>query len=94
MRRDEGFRVSLIWKVADASANIVSGVTAAERVAEQTIREMEQFHIELLRDMTHFRNFWPRPLNLKGVDVGPEEDRKSTRLNSSHLPTSRMPSSA
>ena len=20
--------------------------------------------------MTHFRNFWPRPLNLEGVDVG------------------------
>ena len=29
----------------------------------------------------------------RGVFTGPE-DRKSTRLNSSHLPTSRMPSSA
>ena len=48
MRREEGFGVSLIWKVADASANIVIGVTAAERVEEQTIRETEQFHIELL----------------------------------------------
>ena len=27
-------------------------------------------------------------------EFGQEEDRKSTRLNSSHLPTSRMPSSA
>ena len=26
--------------------------------------------------------------------LGPHRDRKSTRLNSSHLPTSRMPSSA
>ena len=46
------------------------GVTAAERVAEQTIRETKQFHIQLLRDKTHVRNFWPRPLNLEGVDVG------------------------
>ena len=28
-----------------------------------------------------------------GIEA-PKEDRKSTRLNSSHLPTSRMPSSA
>ena len=38
---------------------------------EQTIRETEQFHIQLLRDKTHFKNFWPRPLNLEGLDVGP-----------------------
>ena len=71
MRREEGFRVSLIWKVADVSVNKVIGVTAAEMMAEQTIRETEQFHIQLLRDKTHVRNFWSRPLNLEGVDVGP-----------------------
>ena len=65
--------MSLVWRVAYASANIVIGVTATEQVAEQTIRETEQFHIELLRDKTHFRNFWPRPLNLEGADVGPRE---------------------
>ena len=34
--------------------------------------------------------------NIAGVGVGPqgEPDRKSTRLNSSHIPLSRMPSSA
>ena len=37
MRREEGFGVSLIWRVADVSANTVIGVTAAEQVAEQTI---------------------------------------------------------
>ena len=42
-----------------------------ERVAEQTIRKTEQFHIQLLRDKTHVRNFWPRPFNLEGIDVGP-----------------------
>ena len=47
------------------------GVTTVERMAEQTIRDTEQFHIQLFRDMTHFRNFWPRPLNLEGVDMGP-----------------------
>ena len=65
--REEDFGVSLILKVADVTANTVIGVTTAERVAEQTIRETEQFHIQLLRDKTHFRNFWPRPLNLEGV---------------------------
>ena len=70
MRREKGFGVSLIWRVADASANAVIEVIAAERVAEQTIRETEQFHIQLLRDKTHVRNFWPRPLNLEGMDVG------------------------
>ena len=63
--------MSLVWRVAYASANIVIGVTAAERVVEQTIRETEQFHIQLLRDKTHVKNFWPRALNLEGVDVGP-----------------------
>ena len=69
MRREGGFGVSLIWRVTDVTTNTVIGVTAAE----QTIRETEQFHIELLRDKTHFRNFWPRPLNLEGADVGPRE---------------------
>ena len=34
LRRDEGFRVSLIWRVADVTANIVIGVIATKRVAE------------------------------------------------------------
>ena len=65
------------------------GVTAAEQVAEQTIRDTEQFHIQLLKDRTHFRNFWPRPLNLEGVDIGPGDlglpmdlDDKSAELSS------------
>ena len=29
-----------------------------------------------------------------GIKMGPDEDRKSTRLNSSHIQKSRMPSSA
>ena len=41
MRRDEGFGVSLIWKIADVFVNIVIGVTAAERMVEQTIRKTE-----------------------------------------------------
>ena len=65
------------------------GVTAAEQVAEQTIRDTEQFHIQLLKYRTHFRNFWPRPLNLEGVDVGPgdlglpmDSDDESAELSS------------
>ena len=31
---------------------------------------------------------------MKKLGMKPQEDRKSTRLNSSHIPLSRMPSSA
>ena len=34
------------------------------------------------------------PMVMKGGPAGVEPDRKSTRLNSSHIPLSRMPSSA
>ena len=33
-------------------------------------------------------------LTLPQVEIDLDEDRKSTRLNSSHIPLSRMPSSA
>ena len=33
-------------------------------------------------------------INMKDFEKGIDEDRKSTRLNSSHIPLSRMPSSA
>ena len=55
------------------TANTVIEMTAIEWVAKKTIRETKQFHIQLFRDKTHFKNFWPRPLNLEGVDVGPGE---------------------
>ena len=57
MHKEEGFGVSLIWRVTDVFANTVIEVTATERVAKQTIRETEQFHIQFLRDKTHVRNF-------------------------------------
>ena len=34
------------------------------------------------------------PYSVKNVAISTETDRKSTRLNSSHMPKSRMPSSA
>ena len=37
---------------------------------------------------------WPDDLRLRLVELATEEDRKSTRLNSSHPSSSRMPSSA
>ena len=36
----------------------------------------------------------PEPYKGKGIRYVNELDRKSTRLNSSHIPLSRMPSSA
>ena len=44
-----------------------------------------------------FFAYWPQPepgkLSIHNFGTG-AEDRKSTRLNSSHIPLSRMPSSA
>ena len=55
---DEGFGMSLVWRVAGGFANRVTRVTTAERVVEQTIGDIEQFDILLLRDPTHFVNYW------------------------------------
>ena len=42
-----------------------------------------------------YHPYWPQQYpSLRGVPRNPELDRKSTRLNSSHIPLSRMPSSA
>ena len=44
-------------------------------------------------EKTHYDGRW-RPVPGKTLPAPPTEDRKSTRLNSSHLDLSRMPSSA
>ena len=49
----------------------------------------------LVRDLPHQQlKGVPAFFGKAGVDGGQAEDRKSTRLNSSHIATSRMPSSA
>ena len=66
---------------------------AAERLSEAELRHAvgeydearwEELRAEILESLVHIRE------GLKGV----EGDRKSTRLNSSHMSESRMPSSA
>ena len=69
---------ALLAKGADVNAKANNGGTAL-------IAASEHGHLEVVK-----------ALLAKGADVNAENngDRKSTRLNSSHIPLSRMPSSA
>ena len=66
------------------AAAAFSRTTALPALAEETVapiaRTIESLHRVPVEDLD--------------TDVPEAVDRKSTRLNSSHLPTSRMPSSA
>ena len=68
-------------------------------VTSNKVRRERMGHIQLQTPVTHIwylrgQNQW-LSLLLSGSDVKEEfKDRKSTRLNSSHIPLSRMPSSA
>ena len=46
------------------------------------------------KDLHRFRKEQTAAANAKDKAAMPARDRKSTRLNSSHIPLSRMPSSA
>ena len=54
---------------------------------------LEKLTSEAIHDINHYLR--PDHLHqLENIVKDPEADRKSTRLNSSHIPLSRMPSSA
>ena len=61
-------------------------VTRADAITQS------QKRIEFFSDFTS--SFLPHPATKELIVVKNEEDRKSTRLNSSHTDISRMPSSA
>ena len=65
---------------------------ALEQVHAQYIINKEE-HLSLYDGLSTTRKLQLLS-NHKGLDSKHYEDRKSTRLNSSHIPLSRMPSSA
>ena len=56
---------------------------------EERLKRQLDFALEIDKEKNIFRQ-----THLSGHGLNENEDRKSTRLNSSHMPKSRMPSSA
>ena len=55
---------------------------------------LDEDELAVLAAQVELKKFAPRQRIYKINDPGGQADRKSTRLNSSHIPLSRMPSSA
>ena len=62
--------------------------------AENYLRHVYDYFHRQLRMRKYLMADEPRVQVLNEPERNPETDRKSTRLNSSHIPLSRMPSSA
>ena len=76
-----GIRALEILKKLDVETHLI-----VSKAAEMTLAYETDFKVKDLRDMAHEYH----PMS----DIGANIDRKSTRLNSSHVSESRMPSSA
>ena len=63
------------------------------KVCIEPILRKQLFMVALLDDISVLHDKNQIRITNRGQPVG-DEDRKSTRLNSSHMPKSRMPSSA
>mgnify|MGYP003350583431 CR=1 FL=1 len=78
------------------------GLEAAVEIGDERAIAVEKLRRHHFTRAQHlFIRLAPARMGDLGIDVGPEPilrwtelDRKSTRLNSSHIPLSRMPSSA
>ena len=90
---DLRFRVSeLQQELVDINVYLSGGLRWSEKLFQISALMPEEVW---LGQMTFRRTGGPREfLDLGGALVSLEGDRKSTRLNSSHIPLSRMPSSA
>ena len=91
-----------IWAEVDARKAGFTELSAREGKTTEAI-EKEKWHLKLLEDFLSYPAWLSvhpdGPLWFRGFAESPEgegapRDRKSTRLNSSHIQKSRMPSSA
>ena len=88
-----GFGSILFILIGLFVVNIIAGLREQSArsdasAALQNVRTIEAVRYQIMLNRNNLNNF------LLSGDPRDEEDRKSTRLNSSHLRTSRMPSSA
>ena len=81
------------WSPDEAIARLEAAQAALDRLDE--LEREERISEERLRRMRElYRARFRRCMAVIGGDGAGDGDRKSTRLNSSHLKLSRMPSSA
>ena len=80
--QDDPWGESVVSPLADGDERLIEGALRPKRLDDFVGQARVREQLTLLLHSALRRG---RP---------PDQDRKSTRLNSSHLPTSRMPSSA
>ena len=81
MRRvEKPWGYELIWAETSRYVGKVLHIATGQRLSRQYHRQKDETFLVQSGEMD--------------LEIGAEEDRKSTRLNSSHLKLSRMPSSA
>ena len=94
-QKEDGIRTIMIGKMYARGTNLLcKSETKRDDLfgTGKSIEDMDGIYIDIQSDL-YFNTTWKKDYFYKGA---PEEyqDRKSTRLNSSHANESRMPSSA
>ena len=87
--------ISYLRKALSAGKHVLceKSITLNAEELEEAVHLAEEHHVVLAEAMTIFHMPIYKELRIR-MDTGEFGDRKSTRLNSSHPPESRMPSSA
>ena len=79
---------------AQVEANVLRALAGTPDLSTQNIQSSTVYGTVTLTGNVHDEDMRTKAENLVARAVGVKKDRKSTRLNSSHLARSRMPSSA
>ena len=80
-----------VWAAALAELAGADGITVHLREDRRHIQDRD---VRVLRDTVQVKLNLEMSISEEIVQIALATDRKSTRLNSSHIPLSRMPSSA
>ena len=76
------------------TGTIYTARDAAHKRMYETLQNQENLPIDIQDQIIYYMGPSPAREGRPIGSAGPTTDRKSTRLNSSHIPLSRMPSSA
>ena len=85
------------WALSQASQAVAKGVADDKAIAQGWTDSAQKAEAEKVgaTTPTEYKDYQQNEADkAEGWDSTAEKDRKSTRLNSSHIPLSRMPSSA